>query len=102
MACKPAMRMSRLTTTASTGRRMKMSVKDFIGEGKTSNNQHPTSNIQREISAIVLPGSGTGFQPVQFPSENTVTRQARCLSHYLLRRAFSGQALVVGCWLLDV
>jgi len=30
MACKPAIRMMRLTTVASTGRRMKRSVKDFM------------------------------------------------------------------------
>ena len=30
MACKPAIKMIRLTTVASTGRRMKISVKDFM------------------------------------------------------------------------
>jgi len=30
MACKPAIKMIRFTTTASTGRRMNMSVKDFM------------------------------------------------------------------------
>jgi hypothetical protein len=30
MACKPAIKMIRLTTVASTGRRMKRSVKDFM------------------------------------------------------------------------
>src|SRR3954462_8875709 len=38
--------MIRLTTIASTGRRINRSVKDFIGNGKTSNIEHPTPNIQ--------------------------------------------------------
>jgi hypothetical protein len=33
MACKPAIKMTRLTTVANTGLRMKRSVKDFMREG---------------------------------------------------------------------
>jgi hypothetical protein len=40
-----------------------------------------------ETSAKVTSGSGTGFQPVQFPEYFAGTRQARRLSHYAFAEA---------------
>src|SRR5712675_1348884 len=65
IACNPAMRMTKLTTIASTGRLMNRSVKDFILNVRHSERSEPPLRYRCEIPRLSL-GMTLQLRPCEF------------------------------------